>query len=51
MGEYDAVWVFLISLCFICVYIFIEAKPKGSRLCGGISKTINRFLRSRYVVQ
>jgi hypothetical protein len=29
MGEYDAVWVFLISLVFVGFYIFIEAKPKG----------------------
>jgi|TARA_B100001142_G_scaffold166397_1_gene166330 hypothetical protein len=47
MGEYDAVWVFLISLVFVGFYIFIEAKPKGSNLFGGISKTINRFFRSR----
>ena len=34
MGEYDAVWVFLISLVFVGFYIFIEAKPKGSNLFG-----------------
>ena len=47
MGEYDAVWVFIISLVFVGFYIFIEAKPKGSNLFGGISKTVSRFFRSR----
>jgi|TARA_B100000989_G_scaffold70709_1_gene49533 hypothetical protein len=47
MGEYDAVWVFIISLAFVSFYIFIEARPKGSNLFGNISKTISRFFRSR----
>ena len=37
MGEYDAVWVFLISLVFVGFYIYIEARPKGSNLFGNIS--------------
>ena len=32
MGEYDAVWVFFISLAFVGFYIFIEVRPKGSNL-------------------
>ena len=32
MGEYDAVWVFIISAIFVGYYIFIEARPKGSSL-------------------
>tara|TARA_Y100001978_G_C23511805_1_gene345972 strand:+ start:284 stop:427 length:144 start_codon:yes stop_codon:yes gene_type:complete len=47
MGEYDAVWVFLISLAFVGFYIFIEARPKGSNLFGDISSTIRRFFRKR----
>ena len=47
MGEYDAVWVFLISLVFVGFYIYIEARPKGSNLFESISKTIGRFFRSR----
>jgi|TARA_Y200000002_G_scaffold6167_1_gene5255 hypothetical protein len=47
MGEYDAVWVFIISLAFVGFYIFIEARPKGSNFFGNISETINRFFRSK----
>jgi len=47
MGEYDAVWVFIISLIFVGFYIFIEARPKGSNLFGNIADTISRFFRSR----
>ena len=47
MGEYDAVWVFLISLIFVGFYIFVEARPKGSNLFGDISNTISRFFRKR----
>ncbi len=47
MGEYDAVWVFIISLVFVGFYIYIEARPKGSNLFESISKTISRFFRSR----
>ena len=47
MGEYDAVWVFLISLVFVGFYIYIEARPKGSNLFGNISDTIGRFFRNR----
>ena len=47
MGEYDAVWVFLISLVFVGFYIYIEARPKGSNLFGNISDTIRRFFRNR----
>ncbi len=47
MGEYDAVWVFIISLVFVSFYIYIEARPKGSNFFGNISKTISRFFRSR----
>ena len=42
MGEYDAVWVFIISLIFVSFYIYIEARPKGSNLIGNISETISR---------
>ena len=47
MGEYDAVWVFIISLAFVGFYIFIEARPKGSNSFGNISNTINRFFRNK----
>tara|TARA_X000001036_G_C20482430_1_gene726241 strand:+ start:517 stop:660 length:144 start_codon:yes stop_codon:yes gene_type:complete len=47
MGEYDAVWVFLISLIFVGFYIYIEARPKGSNLFGDISNIISRFFRKR----
>ena len=43
MGEYDAVWVFLISTIFVGFYIFIEARPKGSTFTKDISNTISRF--------
>jgi len=32
MGEYDAVWVFLISTIFVGTFIFLEARPGGSTL-------------------
>ena len=41
MGEYDAVWVFIISAIFVGFYIFIEARPKGSTFLKDIS---NSFL-------
>ncbi len=47
MGEYDAVWVFLIALAFVAFYIFIEARPKGSNLFGNLFNTISRFFRKR----
>jgi len=47
MGEYDAVWVFLISTIFVGFYIFIEARPKGSTFIKDISNTISRFFRSK----
>ena len=47
MGEYDAVWVFIISLVFVGFYIYIEARPKGSNLFGDIYETISRFFRRR----
>ena len=47
MGDYDAVWVFLISLVFISFYIYIEAKPEGSNFFGNMFETISRFFRSR----
>jgi len=47
MGEYDAVWVFLISVVFVGYYIYIEARPKGSNFFGSISNTITRFFRRR----
>jgi hypothetical protein len=47
MGEYDSVLVFIISLIFVGFYIFIEARPKGSRLFGSIAETISRFFRSK----
>ena len=47
MGEYDAVWVFIISLVFVGFYIFIEARPKGSNLFKNISNTVSRFFRKR----
>tara|TARA_Y100001968_G_scaffold211669_1_gene194814 strand:- start:602 stop:760 length:159 start_codon:yes stop_codon:yes gene_type:complete len=47
MGEYDAVWVFLLSLAFVGFYIYIEARPKGSNLFGNIANTISRFFRKR----
>ncbi|MFL2709790.1 MAG: hypothetical protein ACJ0FM_01755 [Gammaproteobacteria bacterium] len=47
MGEYDAVWVFIISLVFVGFYIFIEARPKGSNLFKNMSNTVSRFFRKR----
>ena len=44
MGEYDAVWVFLISLAFVGFYIYIEARPKGSTFLKDIS---NSFFKSK----
>lgn len=47
MGEYDAVWVFIISLLFVGFYIYIEARPKGSNLFKNMSNTVSRFFRKR----
>ena len=47
MGEYDAVWVFLIATVFVGFYIFIEARPKGSTLLKDLSSTVSRFFRKR----
>jgi len=47
MGEYDAVWVFVISAFFVGFYIFIEARPKGSTFLKSISNTVSRFFRKR----
>ena len=47
MGEYDAVWVFIISAIFVGFYIFIEARPKGSSIFKDISNNIFRFIRKR----
>jgi len=47
MGEYDAVWVFIISAIFVGFYIFIEARPKGSTFLRSISDTVSRFFRKR----
>ena len=46
MGEYDAVWVFLISTIFVGTFIFLEARP-GSTLTKDITSTISRFFRKR----
>ena len=45
MGEYDAVWVFIISAIFVGFYIFIEARPKGSTFLKDISNSFFRFFR------
>ncbi|MFL2722078.1 MAG: hypothetical protein ACJ0E6_06385 [Gammaproteobacteria bacterium] len=47
MGEYDAVWVFIISAIFVGFYIFIEARPKGSTFLKDISNSFFRFFRKR----
>jgi predicted Zn-dependent protease len=47
MGEYDAVWVFIISAIFVGFYIYIEARPKGSTFFKSISNTVSRFFRKR----
>jgi hypothetical protein len=47
MGEYDAVWVFLISAIFVGFYIFIEARPKGSTFIKDVTGTFSRFFRKR----
>ncbi|MFL2704150.1 MAG: hypothetical protein ACJ0FY_01875 [Gammaproteobacteria bacterium] len=47
MGEYDAVWVFLIATVFVGFYIFIEARPKGSTFLKDVSSTLSRFFRKR----
>ena len=46
MGEYDAVWVLLISLVFMSFYI-LKTKPKGSKILTNLSNTINRFFRNK----
>ena len=45
MGEYDAVWVFLIATVFVGTFIFLEARPGGSTLTKDITSTISRFFR------
>jgi len=47
MGEYDAVWVFLISTIFVGFYIFIEARPKGSTFLKDVNNIVSRFFRKR----
>ena len=47
MGEYDAVWVFLISTIFVGTFIFLEARPGRSTLTKDITSTISRFFRKR----
>jgi len=47
MGEYDAVWVFVISAIFVGLYIYIEARPKGSTFLKDISSSVSRFFRLR----
>ncbi len=47
MSEYDAVWVFLVTLAFVGFYVYIEARPKGSNFFSNISDTINRFFRNK----
>jgi len=47
MGEYDAVWVFLIATVFVGIFIFLEARPGGSTLTKDITLTISRFFRKR----
>tara|TARA_S200000501_G_scaffold180298_1_gene169709 strand:- start:440 stop:583 length:144 start_codon:yes stop_codon:yes gene_type:complete len=47
MGEYDAVWVFIISAVFVGFYIFIEARPKGSTFLSNINSAVQRFFRKR----
>jgi predicted Zn-dependent protease len=47
MGEYDAVWVFIISAIFVGFYIYIEARPKGSTFLKDISSSVTRFFRKR----
>lgn len=42
MAEYDAVVVFLVATLFVGIYIFNEARPKGSSL---ISKVLGPFLK------
>ena len=37
MGEYDAVWVFLIATVFVGTFIFLEARPGGSTLTKDIT--------------
>ena len=47
MGEYDAVWVFLISTVFVGTFIFLESRPGGSTLTTDINSTISRFFSKR----
>ena len=47
MGEYDAVWVFIISAIFVGFYIYIEARPKGSTFLKNFSSSVSRFFRKR----
>ena len=45
MGDYDAVWVFIISTIFVGFYIFVEARPKGSTFLKDLYNSIFRFFR------
>lgn len=45
MAEYDAVIVFLVATLFVGVYIFNEARPKGSSLISKILSPISRLFK------
>ena len=47
MGDYDAVWVFIISAIFVGFYIFVEARPKGSTFLKDLYNSIFGFFIKR----
>ena len=45
MAEYDAVMVFLVATLFVGIYIFNEARPKGSSLISKVRGPFSRFFK------
>lgn len=45
MAEYDAVIVFLVATFFVGIYIFNEARPKGSSLISKVLGPFSRFFK------
>ena len=45
MSDFDSSFVFIIAAIFVGIYIFNEARPKGSSLISSILKPIKRFFK------
>tara|TARA_B100000925_G_C21983506_1_gene463422 strand:+ start:430 stop:567 length:138 start_codon:yes stop_codon:yes gene_type:complete len=45
MAEYDAVIVFLVATLFVGIYIFNEARPKGSNFISKVLEPFSRFFK------